>query len=196
MDSKYAWTLCYNVIHPHLKDVLTHFESKWDMKGINTYRGVCWMLWDSDACSVRCILKNALFPSTFENFVAPVSMCAISLRVGALWFSRMIVLFRSFGSRQILNLPLGFFGYVSELTHGVSSVCFAMIPWQTISFSSFSISALCSMGTLHLPCCTGGMLGSVLMSYLPDMSHIPSKELGYRVCKSLVLLIWMLPGSM
>ena len=90
---------------------------------------------------------------------------------------------------------LGFFGYISELTHGVGSICFAMIPWWTISFSSFSISTLCSMGTLCLPCCTGGMLGSVLMSYSPDMSPIRSKELGYRVCKSLVLLIWTLPGS-
>ena len=89
-----------------------------------------------------------------------------------------------------------FFGYVSEPTHGVSSICFAMIPWWTISFSSFSISALCSIGTLHLLCCTGGTLGSVWMSYSPDMSPIQSKELGYRICKSLVLLIRTLPGSM
>ena len=87
------------------------------------------------------------------------------------------------------QLTIGFFGYVSELTHGVSSICFAMIPWWTISFNSFSISTLCSMGTLHLPCCMGGMLGYVLMSYLPDMSPIRLKEFGYRVCKSLVLLI-------
>ena len=148
-----------------------------------------------DALLVRCILKNALLLSTFENLVAPVSMCVISLRVGALWFSHMIALFRSFGSRQILNLPLVFFGYVSELTQGVGSVCFAMIPWWNISFSSFSISTLCSIGTLHLLCCTGGTLGSVLMLYSPDMSPIRLKELGYRVCKSLVLLIRMLPGS-
>ena len=133
--------------------------------------------------------KNALFPSTFENLVAPVSTCAISSRVGALWFSRMIALLRSFGSRQILNLPLGFLGYVNELTHGVGSVCFAMMPWRTISFSSFLISALCSIGTFHLPCCMGGMLGLVLMSYSPDMLPILSKELGNRVCKSLVSLM-------
>ena len=63
----------------------------------------------SDAFSVRCIPKNALLPSTFKNLVAPVSMCAISSRVGALWCSHMIALFRSFRSRQILNLMLGFF---------------------------------------------------------------------------------------
>ena len=121
----------------------------------------------SDALSVRCIPKNALLLSTFENLVALVSMCAISSRVSALWCSRMITLFRSFGSRQILNLPLGFFGYINELTHGVSSIWFAIIPWWTISFSSFLISTLCSIGTLCLLCCTGGMLGSVLMSYSP-----------------------------
>ena len=149
----------------------------------------------SDALSVRCIPKNALLPSTLKNLVALVSTCVISLRVGALWFSCMIALFRFFRSRQILNLPLGFFGYVSKLTHGVGSVCFTMIPWWTILFSSFLISTLCSIGTLCLPCCTGSMLGSVLMSYSPDMSPIQLKELGYRVFKSLVLLIWMLPGS-
>ena len=123
-------------------------------------------------CLVRCILKNALLLSTFENLVAPVSTCAISLRVSALWCSHMIALFRSFGSRQILNLPLGFFGYISELTHGVGSVCFTIIPWWTISFSSFWISALCLMGTLHLLCSTGGTQWSVLMSYSPDISPI------------------------
>ena len=149
----------------------------------------------SDACSVKCILKNALFPSTFENLIAPVSKCAISSNVGALWISLIMALFKSLGSRQILSLPFGFFGYVSKLTQGVSSVCFVMIPCQTISFSSFSISALYSIGTLHLPCCTGGIWGLILMSYSPDMSPILSKLLGYRVCKSLVQLIGILPGS-
>ena len=149
----------------------------------------------NDACSVICILKNALFPSTFENFVAPVNSWAIFSRVSALCFSLMIALFRSLGLGQILNLLFGFFGYVSKLTHGVGSVCFTMIPCQTMSFNSFSISALGSMGTLYLPCCTGGTHGSILMSYSPDMSLIWSKMFGYRVCKSFVLFIWMLPGS-
>ena len=69
----------------------------------------------SDALSVRCIPKNALLPSTFENLVALVSMCAISPRVGTLWCSRMIALFRSFRSRQILNLPLVFLGMSASL---------------------------------------------------------------------------------
>ena len=106
----------------------------------------------SDASSVRCILKKALLPSTFENLVAPVRTWAISSRVGALWFSRMIALFRSLGSRQILSLPFAFFGYIRLLTHGVGSVCLVMILWQTISANSFSISSLYSMGTFHLPC--------------------------------------------
>ena len=110
----------------------------------------------SDACLVRCIPKNVLFPSTFENLIAPVSAWAISSSVGALWFSLIMALLRSLGLRQILSLPFGFFGYVSMLTHGVGSVCFTMIPWWTISFNSFSTSALYSIGTLCLPCCTAG----------------------------------------
>ena len=39
---------------------------------------------NNDAFSVRCIPKKALLLSTLENLVAPVRMCAISSRVGAL----------------------------------------------------------------------------------------------------------------
>ena len=139
--------------------------------------------------------KHALFPFTFENLIAPVNMWAISSSVSALWFSRIMALLRSFGSRQILSLRFGFFGYLSKLTQGVSSICFTMMPCQTISFSSFLISALYSIGTLCLPSCMGGTCRSILMSYSPDMSPILSKLLGYRVCRSLVQLLGVLPGS-
>ena len=119
----------------------------------------------SDASSVRCIPMKALLLLTFENLVAPVRTWAISSRVGALWFSQTIALFRSLGSRQILSLPFAFFGYVRLLTHGVGSVCLVMILCWTISANSFSISSLYSMGTFHLLCWTGGTVGSVLMSY-------------------------------
>ena len=150
----------------------------------------------SDAAFVRYILKNALLPSTLENLVAPVRTWAISSRVGALWFSLIMALFRSFGSRQILSLPFAFLGYVNELTHGVGSVCLVIIPCQTISASSFSSSALCSMGTLHLLCWTGRTVGSVLMLYSPAMSPMQSKLFGYNACRSLVLSIDVEPGSM
>ena len=149
----------------------------------------------SEDASIRCIPKNALLPSTLENFVAPVRTWAISLRVGALWFSWMMALFKSFGLRHILNLPFVFLGYVRELTHGVGSVCFVMIPWHTISPSSFSISSLYSMGTFHLPCCTGKAVGSVLMSYSPSMSPMQSKLLRNNAWRSLVLLMDVDPGS-
>ena len=64
--------------------------------------------------------------------------------------------------------------------HGVGSVCLVMILCWTISANSFSISSLYSMGTFHLPCWTGGTVGSVLMSYSPCMSLMQSKLLGYR----------------
>ena len=125
---------------------------------------------NSDASFVRCIPKNALLPSTLENLAAPVRTCAISSRVGVLWFSRIMALFMSFGSRQIFNLLFAFLGYVYKLTHGVGSVCFGIIPCWTISPSSFSISSLYSIGTLRLLCWTGRTVGSVLMSYSPYIS--------------------------
>ena len=119
----------------------------------------------SEAASVRCIPKNALLPSTLENLVAPVSTWAISLRVGALWFSQMMALFKSFGSSHILNLPFAFLGYVRELTHGVGSVCLVMIPWCTMSPSSFSISSLYSMGTSMLYWKDGRVCFDVIFSW-------------------------------
>ena len=149
----------------------------------------------SEAASVRCIPKNALLASTLESFVAPVRTWAISSRVGALWFSWMMALFKSFGSRQILNLPFAFLGYVRELTHGVGSVCLVMIPWHTISPISFLVSPLYLMGTFHLPCCTGRTAGSVLLSYSPDISPMQLKLLGTNVWRSLVLSMDVDPGS-
>ena len=146
----------------------------------------------SEASSERCIPK-ALLLSTLENLVAPVRTWAISSRVGTLWFSWMIALFKSLGSRHILNLPFAFLGYVRLLTHGVGSLCLVMIPCWTISASS-SIS-LYLMGTFCLPCWTGGTVGSVLMSYSPFMSPMQSKLLGNNAWRSLVLLMDTDPGS-
>ena len=137
----------------------------------------------SEAASVRCIPKKALLPSTLENLVASVSTWAISSRVGALWFSRMIALFKSFGLRHILNLPFAFLG-----------VCERADPWCGLSLFGddsltyhlsqlFFISSLYSMGTFHLLCCTGRTVGSVLMSYSPDMSPMQSKMLGEQHLK-------------
>ena len=149
----------------------------------------------SEASSVRCILKKALLLSTLENLVAPVRTWAISSRVGAFWFSQMIALFKSLGSRHILNLPFAFLGYVRLLTHNVGSVCLVMVPCWTISASSFLISSLYLMGTFCLPCWTGGMVGSVLMLYSPCMFLMQSKLLGNNAWRSLVLLMDTDPGS-
>ena len=174
----------------------------WDIFSLKgTHKNLYLLRWvlnviRSDASSVRCIPKKALLPLTLENLVAPVRTWAISSRVGALWFSQMIALFRSLGSRQILSLPLAFFGYIRLLTHGVGSVCLVMILYWTISANSFSISSLYLMGTFHLPCWTGGTVGSVLMSYSPCMSPMQSKLLGYSTWRSLVLSMVTDPGSM
>ena len=137
MYGQYSWALGYNVINSHLERYL---GSSWvqTVHGVNLYLPRCVLnVVRSEAASIRCIPKKALLPSTLENLVAPVSTWAISSRVGALWFSQMMALLKSFGLRHTLNLPFAFLGYVRELTHGVGSVCLVMIPWCTSSPSFF-----------------------------------------------------------
>ena len=111
----------------------------------------------SDASSIRCIPKKALLPSTFENLVAPMRTWAISSRVGALWFSQMMALFRSLGSRQILSLLLAFFGYIRLLTHGVGSVCLVMILLIRPSLPTPSRSPPCTRWAPSV--CRAGLVG-------------------------------------
>ena len=66
--------------------------------------------------------REALLPSTLENLVAPMRMWAISLRVGALWFSWMIALFRSLGVKAY-----------SQLAVCLLWVCQAADPWCGLS---------------------------------------------------------------
>ena len=150
----------------------------------------------SEASSVRCIPKKALLPSTFKNLVAPVRTWAISSRVGALWFSQMIALFKSLGSRHILNLPFAFLGYIRLLTHGVGSVCLVMILCQTISANSFLQSPLCTQWELSI--FHAGLVGWLGLSWChtsPCMSLMQSKLLGNNAWRSLVLSMDTDPGS-
>ena len=160
-----------------------------------TYRDACWTLW------VKMLSRSGAFRK-MPCFHLPLRIwllrwvCVLFLRESVLYGALVWLLcwdpldLDKSSTCHWVSLDMSM-----ELTHGVGSVCFAMMPWRTISFSSLSISALFSIGTFRLPCCTGGTLGSVLMSYSPDMSPIWLKELGNRVCKSLVLLMCTLPGS-
>ena len=58
-----------------------------------------------------------------------------------------------------------------------------------------SMTALDSIGTFLLACCTGGTLGTTLMSYSPLSEQSLSKELGYSVRRSSTLLPVIEPGS-
>ena len=54
------------------------------------------------------------------------------------------------------------------------------------------------MGTLNLPCCTGGTLRSVAMLYVPGMLPILPKESGNVCLRSSMLMtnIWSCNGEM
>ena len=92
-----------------------------------------------------------------------------------------------FWPRHTLMVSLALQRYVSELTLGVCSTCRLMISCTIISLSCVSISSLASMGTVHLLCCTGGMLVSSGMEYSPCILPILFKESGNMFFRSLIL---------
>ena len=193
---QYSGALGYDVIHHSFRRCPGTFSVWRGHVRICTFRGGCWMLLGVMLPPSDAYWRRPCCCWPWRTWWLPMRTWAISSRVGALWFSWMIALFRSLGSRHILSLPFAFFGYIRLLTHGVGSVCLVMILCQTISANSFLISSLYSMGTFHLPCWTGGTVGSVLMSYLPFMSLMQSKLLGNRAWRSLVLSMVTDPGSM
>ena len=72
-----------------------------------THQGACWTSWA--VMLPRLVHSEKCFVSV-HFWEPPVNTWAISSSVGALWFSLIVVLFRSFGLRQIFSLPFGFFG--------------------------------------------------------------------------------------
>ena len=100
----------------------------------------------------------------------------------------MIVLFKSWGSKQGQIVPSDFLGYVSDVTHSVGSVTGAIIPLLTISCKAFSISSLASIGTFLWACCTGGIDESTLIVYYPGIFPVVSKLLGDAFFKAIMSL--------
>ena len=93
-----------------------------------------------------------------------------------------------------------------QLTVGFLWVCQWADPWCRFHlFCNYSLADhliqlffdLCFVLDQHLASSVlqWWYTGVGLMSYLLDISPIRSKELENRVCRSLVLLIWTLPGS-
>ena len=60
------------------------------------------------------MLQNPCLASSFEKTFVPLKLWEISSRVGALQFSMMMTLFRSWRSKHRLRVPLGLWGYVGK----------------------------------------------------------------------------------
>ena len=78
---------------------------------------------------------------------------------------------------------------MTELTQGLGSTCGVMMPWVVISFIWASTSSLTSVEVVSLLCCTGGLLGTGVMLYLPEILPILSKETGNISLRSSMLLM-------
>ena len=90
-----------------------------------------------------------------------------------------MALFSGMQSRQGLTSPDGFTGYVALLTHGVGFICGSRMSSAIMVSRATQMASLLSIGTLCLAYDTGGMVGLILMVYLPFRLPILSKEFGY-----------------
>ena len=147
---------------------------------------------------VRGMLWNPFSASNLEYVVESANLCVIYSNVGALWFSSIMALLRSFGSRHILRVSLALWGFVSELTVSVDSNCGVMISCIVISLSWVSIPSFAYRGKLCLLCFIGRMFRSTVMEYSPGKLPIMSKESRNMLFRSLILwrVLWLCNGRM
>ena len=106
-----------------------------------------------------------------------------------------MALFSGTHSRQGLTSPVGFTGYVALLTHGVGSICGSRMSPAIMLSRAAQMASLLPIGTLHLACCTGAMLGSILMVYSPFRLPIQSKEFWYIAVSCSLSLVKAPTGS-
>ena len=164
-------------------------------KEICTCWGVCWMLWGVKLPLSGAFQRRPCCHPPWKIWLLLWVHGLSSWRVGALWFSWMMALFKSFGLRHILNFHLPSWG----MWESWPMVWAQSVWWWFLDVPSlpalFMISSLYSIGTFYLSCWTGRTVGSVLMSYSPDMSPMQLKLLGNNAWRSLVLSMDVDPGS-
>ena len=131
--------------------------------------------------------RSCLVASSLEKTLEPASWYVISWRVGTLWFSLMLDLFRSFGSPQILSDPSTFVCWATY-----PSSCWAVIPCFTMSDSSALIFSQYFIGTHHWPCWKRGTLGSTVVWYCPGTLPTMSKDSVKVAFKELMLVFSVL----
>ena len=166
-------------------------NSFWVQRGheeIGTYRGAYWTLSAVMLARSGAFRKMPCFRPPLRIWLLLSIRCDLfeSRRFVVLLYDRFVEILQIETNPQ---LTVGFFWIRQRADPWCRFRLFRDYAMADHLVQLFSISTLCLIGTLRLPCCTGGTRGSVLMSYLPDMSPIWSKELGNRVCRSLVLLI-------
>ena len=92
--------------------------------------------------------------------------------------SRLITLFKSLGSKQILSF-LGVSTMTMLFTQSVGSSYFLITPSFSILWSSSLTRSWSATGTFLGACTTGGTLGSSLILYSPLRQPNPLNESGY-----------------
>ena len=114
----------------------------------------------------------------------------MSSREGIGWGSSIIAVFKSLGSKQILNLPFDFSQITGELVQGVNPSTFEIMPFFSISSRAASSLGCEAIGTLLGAWTTGFTFGSTLISYSKFLNiPTPPKHSGYISFKSALLLM-------
>ena len=130
------------------------------------------------------------FIPSFMSMSIEGSLGVMSSSVGIGWCSRLMALFRSFGSKQILRLPLGFSLMTSEFTQSEWPSTGAMMPCLTISSNSFSSLPYKDKAILWGACTTSLKYLSTLMWYSKSLNlPIPVKHSGYISFSASLFLI-------
>ena len=114
--------------------------------------------------------------STMEKYFAPFNFGRTSSSVGVQWCDRLMALFKSFGSRHSLKLPLLFVTQTREFTQTVGSSTLEIIPCATSESSSFFSGPLRAAGTRRGGCITGGTVGSRVIWNSPWKQPMPSRQ--------------------
>ena len=123
------------------------------------------------------------------NTVELVKLCVISSMVGVLWWSCLIALLRSLGSRHTWSFPFGFHAKAREETQLVGSFTFQIIPRHSRQSSSAQTCDLIWMGHFCRAWVAGFASGFTVKWYFPGSFPIPSKWSGNPFLRSAVLCI-------
>ena len=172
--AKHLYVICYHHSTFQFSNAWSIFlwNTYWDifrptgiLRNPNLPHGVLKVVRYEDSSSSRTF-RNPCCASSLVNLVVPFSCGKISSVYRTGWYLHLINLLRSFGSRQILNLPSGFSLTTCEFTKLVGPSTHVIIPCSTRDSNSFFSLGCKARATFLAWWTTGFAFYSMLIWYL------------------------------